>query len=582
MAQVESSQFGSRAEKVIRDHVRSVLLVDDEWPDESLTYPVHTPVATSPTFGNGEAVEADLDRGAEQQEEAPDESDFVDNSTPETPVASPLLKVRKSVIDEGMLFTGVRYVQTERNNVDKLASNADIIVLDWELLHNDAGAEALEFLKRLADKGLRFVCVFTGATSVERVGKAISDKFGQSGEGMSLDRGVFRLGHLVVVVRTKGWSDEVNDDTFSVSAEDIVEMAIKGMSAAWSGFLQLALLELTAAHRNALPEVLAKFGPEYDSAFLLEATNEDSPVGEGDVFVGLLLDEWKGRLQGKQFSLLSSEGISLYCSELKGVARCADKQAYSKRLQAEEVNAKDAERCAEDMVTHDGRKAIEKWLESGAKGVPILTNQLSKPNQAKARGALFGCFCEGECGPGLSGLDALFHQRSSKASVVTQGTVLRVDGQEGVSARYLICITPLCDAARHAGKIDSVFTFLLAEKWEATTKHTGGYCVLREGTEPLHLHVRSKPIVALRIPEPVSDDGGAVIAYPWSPVGIRPSTAEEPVGTAETPGLRLVTVAQLRSEHALAMTAMAGAAATRVGVDRVEVNRGKYRVDRED
>jgi hypothetical protein len=30
------------------------------------------------------------------------------------------------------------------------------------------------------------------------------------------------------------------------------------------------------------------------------------------------------------------------------------------------------------------------------------------------------------------------------------------------------------------------------------------------------------------------------------------------------------------------MTAMAGAAATRVGVDRVEVNRGKYRVDRED
>src|SRR5580698_405565 len=170
------SDFTERSKTAVRSYIRSVLLVDDDGPDRNASRPAPD---DDPKFD-----EALVDDG--------DGSDTIDlandGDVPQPPVVTratneldreTLLRIEDAVLREGVLFSAVRYCgQADRSRVTKLARHADILILDWHLVHRDNGAEAVTLLQALGSTELRFICVFTGDGQVGDVRAEIIEKLG--------------------------------------------------------------------------------------------------------------------------------------------------------------------------------------------------------------------------------------------------------------------------------------------------------------------------------------------------------------------------------------------------------------------
>jgi hypothetical protein len=119
-----------------------------------------------------------------------------------------------------------------------------------------------------------------------------------------------------------------------------------------------------------------------------------------------------------------------------------------------------------------------------------------------------------------------------------------------------------------------VYCFLRAKETKtpgerlAQKNSTEPYTVIEHGGALFVLKITLKPYVTFQIRESGLKSDESLSAVPWLPV----------VEGHEIPNvtIKLHPVAQLRSDHALALCAAAGADATRVGVDRVEFVRSRF------
>lgn len=554
--------FADISQAVFRDYVRSAVIIDDEWPEYEIL------------ISDNQADESESIAEAEEGEELDTVAAALSDKAarpPEAPSveqldAEILGRLRHALLREGVLTCGLRYQRKDRGTAIELARRADIVVLDWHLVGAD-GAEALEILKELLGDSLRFVCIWTGRGRAAEVKEQLIESLSSATSQHKLTLtgpGDLRVGNLVIAIRIKeGLEDEPG---LTVDPECFLGVAVGGLAKSFGGLVQLAMLEMTHRHRAHLPEILDHIGSSMDTAVLLEAGDRDSPVGPRGALLSVLVDEWRSRLERDhtQLKSLSKEGRRAFGARLWS-ARSED---WPNRMKDHLVllgtKSNVAKRCSEAASL-----GVDLWVEGGCEGEFPEVQGVSRKIAAWA--ALYSAMENDTPLDPLLRLDALFHQQLNPATLLTQGTVVRV--ADGRAEHLLVCTTPLCDADQPT-KIGRLFTFVQTRivPTENILRRGGAewYCVVEHGDEHLCLEVLVKERVSLEVWDRNFDDNGIVRAH----FSLGGGQEQEP---PKGDGVELHRVAQLRFEHALALSAASATDAARVGVNRVELIRSRIR-----
>lgn len=593
------ANFQERAEDIVRDFIRSVLLIDDDWPEVADSPLAETqPAPPASAFGNPSARLSDppfFSSGTAASDAA-----IIGGESPGD--AKRLLKIQKSVIGAGVLFSGIKYPGSGPEQIRRLAARADVVILDWHLVpRSEDSSDALAVLHQLnIDGGLHFVCVYTGEGDAAAVKADIVKKLGARAEGREID---FRVANLVVAIRQKPTALTGT----AVIEEEIYNTAVKSIAQTYQGYVQLGLLEITNRHREQLPKMLVHLGPDIDAAVVYEATDKDSPVRDASgPFLSMVLDEWRALLASSMkkspMKIMSDDGVRAYLQANLGkidASVAARVEAFMTCALDKQDGDKQLHRWINSSMVND----VKAWVLAGAEGLPANVpsgwngkkTKTEKEDAKLPRWALLAAVLTEDTPTERNAIlqpilkvDSLFQMQINLPSQLTQGTVLRTHTGE-----YLVCITPLCDAARPDKKIDFVYSFLVGKVVEIgkTTVDGYGFPVI-QGTEHVALNVSVKRHVRLRVADPTLISGRAIEGSAWFPAWQSGSAAE--VGDdAEAdlpshhvssmlahfnpaPPVRLMPVGQLRVEFALSLAQMAAAEATRVGVDRSEFLRTRF------
>jgi hypothetical protein len=226
-----------------------------------------------------------------------------------------------------------------------------------------------------------------------------------------------------------------------------------------------------------------------------------------------------------------------------------------------------AERAAAILVP-----ACDQWLDGGC--ASELPDVPGIPKRIAAWGTLQVVRNTDVGLNSLLRLDALFHQQFDEPAAITQGTVVMIRDAE--IARYLVCTTPLCDTERPE-KIGGLFNFVKTRVVSIEEVLRGSdiidYCVLRHRETFLCLAILLKERISLEMVQPRFDESS--VAYARFSLGgteIQRQTVER---------IEVHRIAQLRLDHALALTAATASDASRIGVSRVELVRTRMRKNAE-
>lgn len=556
----EPQSYNELAQHILRDYLRSAVIIDDQWPEPANSEPAVTVLDESSLVE--EAIEE-----TPQGEEGGDFSEDLMQPRPREnrEDAQLLADLQRSLLREGLLTCGFRFTHQTIDAAIRLARRADIVVLDWHLTADD-GADALKILEALKGDDLRFVCIFTGHGRVPEVRHALENSLGKPESDHGSREADLRIENLVIAIRKKqGIADESPE--FTVGPDNLFSEALQGLVSNYDGLVQLTMLDLTQLHRRQLPSILSRIGRYVDSPVLLEAGDVASPVGQGGAFLGVLVDEWRAQLEQKSLDLrpLGLMGRRLFGKRLSERLRDVSEEDLERSFDKVSVKG------AKNFSSKKARIHLCEWLEKGCDdSFPKLNGANLKEGQERPAGwgvllAVSGLDEEVPSLP-LLRLDAMFHQQYEEPKELTQGTVVSFRRLGTQLPDYYICATPACDATRPE-KIENWFTFLRTERIDSQSlfnpkaNDLAAYCVIKTGEQYSCLEVRLKQRIVLRIPQRRFDEDGSIQGFLTLGEG----------GFQEQ--MQLERVAQLRVEHALSITAAAAADAARVGVNRVEILR---------
>ncbi len=614
-----TEDFQSRAEKVIRGYIGTMVLLDDQWPERIALV---------------QSSEDEVPVGVDDLDDIPppDEGDITYAKAPDPELMTrqqddvSLLDIERKAIGEGIAFSGLHYTVDLKKSALRLAERADILVLDWNLLGKDEGAEALEILEHLAKStgGPRFVYIFTGQSDATEIHEQVVQRFTAikpewSERADTIDARDFQVGPLLFAIRDKGASDAAQAETAqSVECTALVSDAISALIRAFGGFLSLGMLELTVRHRQQLSTMMDRFGPDLDLAVLAEWLDADSPVDLGMGFREILLDEWRAALdeacEHQSFLVMSPSGARAFCAarsegletrlpkEPADFDRSASKwtgihKGYARRLRKLARHLTSCFQTANTNPEGTGEDALFKamvadpegfaaklkpWMKDPEHTAPPYSGQKRKVIPALLRFFLFEADAQNaDILTAMMHLQVFYAQQRRLPCCISQGTVVRLAepiteptvGEKTIRTTHLVCITPACDAARPGQDIHHLFSFLRADQRDLKTAKPAkasfeqGRIILvqdpsRDDGDPAQfaaLRLLPKPPVALHIPAPTFNGAGTVQASAW-PVIDRPDTHD----------LSLELVAQLRKDHALLVASTALGEAGRIGVDIVE------------
>ncbi|MEM9291854.1 MAG: response regulator receiver domain [Acidobacteriota bacterium] len=561
----EPSTYDELAQSIIRDYLRSAVIIDDHWPDQFGS----AVAGDASTTDESSLIEDQIPEYLEEEELEKLVTEFPlrRQRSGEDPDANLLSKIHHTLIETGLLTCGLRYIQNDRDKAIRLAQSADIVVLDWHLVDDD-GAEALEILRALKGdhsqgQALRFVCIFTGNAKISEVRTRLNTFFELTPSSFEESNPNLRIDNLVIAIRNKE-GGATGNTPFTVAPDSFLEEVLKGISENYGGLVQLTMLELTQHHRRHLPAILERLDSNLDAAVLLEVGDEKSPVGRGGSFLAILIDEWRAHLEqtNKQLRALDIANLKLLwrlLAEKLSMVTCEDLE--TSLIEAGFSNPKKAK----SIAGQGQRESLQRWLMSGFSNSGRLPRGIQEKTSFFAeRGivlAAMGLKTE-KLNESFLCLDALFHQQFEKPLALSQGTLV-ADERASEAPAYLLCITPSCDADRPREKIENLFTFLRTKEVDTPNIFAGPvkrstYCVIRLDSGFLCLEIYIKQKVTLKIADRFFGAEGII-------QGIQPLDRRK-----RPEKIKLKAVAQLRIDHALAVTAASAADGSRVGVNRVE------------
>jgi hypothetical protein len=452
MAMTQTS-YSELADKTIRDFLKAVVLIDDHWAEAQ----------NAPELEDTDFSQINFD----QQVILPQENVVLTSTSQDampqsalTSITDPvyLREIGKEITNQGLLFTGFAYTDSQRETALKLASKADILILDWYLGSEDS-RPALALLETLKNTGTpRFIFILTDQDLAD-VRKKISDHLGEATKGTGL---VFNCGPFSFSMKNKPQAGGQN----TVEPANVLNEAVNGIREQFGGLLQLAALQLLSSYKGKLHEVLTHFSSELDVPFIAEWLEDGSPIGPNSCFRSLMIDEWRSLVERNQpnLSILSDEGISAFIASKKDIPQWGGESAKTVHGRIQHKQKKSFPTSKEKLGELE--QEIHDWMGNGASKWPALTKPKgiswkSEVARIIAWGYLsIACRNDQEYREQLVTLDAFFHTQSTMPLRLDQGTILK----RKIGGKYLICITPTCDCARPETRINNQYSFLLANR----------------------------------------------------------------------------------------------------------------------
>ena len=243
------TSYADVADQTIRNFLKAVVLIDDHW-SEALSAPVTEIIDQDQINFDPQSIPPQSDVAPI----SPTSSETTPAALTSTTDPAYLREIGVEVTSQGLLFTGFAYKDSLSATACKLASKADILILDWYLGTQDS-RPALDLLEELKDSGSpRFIFILTDRELGE-VRRQIIEQIGAEPEGDDL---VFSCGQFSFSLKNKHQVGGPN----SIVANQVLNEAIAGIRARFGGLLQLAALELLGQYRDCLHEVLDYFHSE--------------------------------------------------------------------------------------------------------------------------------------------------------------------------------------------------------------------------------------------------------------------------------------------------------------------------------
>ncbi len=407
-------------------------------------------------FGERKALEPETDeqvieKPKDQYASNPDEPALDYSLTPPTVASNPdehsldAQAIINSFAEKGIVCSVIKPTKdlTLANTTQKLASSADIIVLDWSLDGaEDKGTKALKILEHISKaatetpRQVRLFIIYTGEPDItdiaERIKTAIESELHvnvNNGEDFTLKFGSIRIS--IFVKPYTYIPPEYQSRTVAFS--ELAERVTTEFARMTAGLVSNVALEAMSCIRKNTSRLLERFKPELDPAYLTHRFLQPTPEDAEELLITLLAAEIEAILEDEK------------------VGRAASSDPISSWLDANEIS---------EIEPFSGKKLdqaqLSQLVEKGLSGLPDkffnrtqkdtlhinLTASLSKVTGTADLDAKFAI---------LTNLRS-FYENSVRQ--LTLGTIVkRISSETEVlpEAEYYLCIQPVCDAVRLDG-----------------------------------------------------------------------------------------------------------------------------------
>ncbi len=347
--------------------------------------------------------------------------------------------IMESFSKVGLICGVVRPAPDENDAVVAAVERADLVVIDWQL-HHDDGKRALRLIDSILDgdqgQRLRLIAVYTGESDIDWIGGRINEKLRNRYdlESGTKDHPVtLSCGHCRIVIYAK-----------SVREADLPGRLIGDFARMTAGLLpSIALVALTAVRENA-HQVLDKFDGGLDAAFLAHRACLPVPDDSEQHMVAQIASELRAVMEEEVSRNPPSgmDAIESWIEKFKGGGNI--------EFEGGPVSRQD----------------VLNMLDRGV-GAP---NVFSKPNglsKSKAHSRLTAGFARDEDGRPEE-LDlrlawmTCFRAIDPPDRKLWLGTAVRRCGKSD-SEEFLLCMRPRCDSVRIKGTESFLFLPLLID-----------------------------------------------------------------------------------------------------------------------
>ena len=430
----------------------------------------------------------------------------------------------------------------------KVASRADIVVLDWKI-HDSTGDEAIDLLKNIlnSDKSnyrLRLLAIYTGEPNLDGVSARVQDAISEFYGDEEMDaRNPYRIskGPLRIAILAKEGTPVSSSYTAGaqrVSEDDLAIRLVDEFAQMTEGLLRNVALAGTSAIRKQSHRILTTFNGGLHAAYLGHRQLLPSPADAEDHLT----------------DALASEILSVLNDDRPGVH--ADASAIKEWLVSKQADGLD---LSSPFPFSGAASAIDRWhalLSRGIKGPNVCTPHGAKEAKLAKRGT--EAFTDTadiamDSNRKFAALLSLRPKYVGQTPRLTLGSILYSEHDD--EPPYLLCLQPQCDSIRLGGATgfpmvslkenDSVFR-LVVEVEREVWKHFN--VVLK----PSELIVRSF--------EPACNSNGEVLAV----------NRDGGLYFCDTEDRTYRWIAEVKSEYALALVGEMASFLSRPGPDNSE------------
>ncbi len=337
---------------------------------------------------------------------------------------------------------------TVNNKVVRIAKQADIVVLDWQL-NVDNGRKTMSMLKEIlkdnAHEQLRLIAIYTGEQDISGIGQTIAQELEKSKWKFQRDKHdvVLCYQHCRIVIYAKSdISLALGLKDRTVPEEQVPEKLIRDFASMTEGLLpSIALTSLTAIREN-VHKVLDKFHAELDPAFLAHRACLPVPEDSQQQMVDQLTSELHA-IMDDATAKKSPAGMKAVNEWLEAEAGPNKKFIFEKNKQVSLDEAVDLQKEGWDKKKPSVLKNRKKEKENFDKLASVFSKNGKPENKLDHKLAWMFSFRTVFDDPRL---------------ILHLGTVLR-EQNETSDPNYFLCMRPRCDSVRL--KVNDEYSFLL-------------------------------------------------------------------------------------------------------------------------
>jgi len=444
------SAYHEITQNAVRTFLQNVVVVDNEATYDTYAQPEEVLVEPDPR-GGGEV---------EEEGNANEPTNLLDAKmlTESFASAGLVCSILKPAADDDLT-----------DQLKNAANNADIFVVDWDLVAGDHGAKAKGIIKSIVEmdalrrERLRLISIYTAEPNTSEIRdlvasdlqELVGDLVADDEETDSGVRFVAKNGNMRIVVIRKGASDD-GPTGERVGEANLAERLVEEFSLLTHGILPTVGLACISAIRNETYRLLSRFHAGLDASYLLHRCILSQP-DEAQSFAAELV--------GSEIHAIVEAHLNLsdYVGESAIHAKLSDMRDAGHLFKLNVGDIPDGEIDLDQVkeIASRGKVAVKDFDQVSGKAFVKFERAPQKlmkellhlsddaGEQANLEFARISSFKRESWGSSLTPKDWL--------PQLSRGTVVRRNADD--SDRYWVCLQPICDCVR----IHEKSPFLFAE-----------------------------------------------------------------------------------------------------------------------